>query len=36
MCENDFVITAEMKEWGGVKDWKQIGEPEILFTSLDN
>lgn len=35
MLQKDFVITEDMKTWGGVKDWKQIGEPEILFEPFD-
>ena len=31
MLEKDFVITEEMKQWGGEKEWKRVGEPEILF-----
>ena len=34
MFEKDFVITEKMKEWGGVEDWKNVGEPEILFMPL--
>lgn len=35
MLEKDFVITPEMKTWGGAKDWQQIGQPEILFEPLE-
>ncbi len=35
MLEKDFVITKEMKQWGGVKDWKSVGEPSILFPPLE-
>jgi methionyl-tRNA synthetase len=35
MLDKDFVITKEMKEWGGVKDWKTVGEPSILFAPLE-
>ncbi|MBT3292744.1 methionine--tRNA ligase [Candidatus Peregrinibacteria bacterium] len=35
MLSKDFVITQEMKEWGGCKDWTKIGEPEILFAPLE-
>ncbi len=35
MFEKDFVITNEMKKWGGVKEWKTVGVPEILFAPLD-
>ena len=34
MLRKDFVITDEMKQFGGQKDWKSIGEPSILFTPL--
>lgn len=34
MMEKDFVITPAMKKWGGAKDWKEVGEPEILFPRL--
>ncbi len=35
MLEKNFVITNEMKQWGGVKDWKSVGEPSILFPPLE-
>jgi hypothetical protein len=35
MLNKDFVITKEMKQWGGIKDWKAVGEPEILFPPLE-
>ncbi|MFA6038863.1 MAG: methionine--tRNA ligase [Candidatus Peribacteraceae bacterium] len=34
MLGKDFVITGQMKEWGGEKAWKSVGEPEILFPRL--
>ncbi len=34
MLDKNFVITNEMKQWGGVKDWKTVGEPSILFPPL--
>lgn len=34
MLEKDFVITSQMKEWGGQKDWKRVGGPRILFPPL--
>ena len=34
MLEKSFTITEEMKKWGGVKEWKTIGEPAILFPPL--
>lgn len=35
MLAKEFVITDEMKTWGGMKDWKTVGTPEILFPPLD-
>ena len=35
MLAREFVITKEMKQWGSQKDWKKVGEPEILFKPLD-
>ncbi len=35
MLEKDFVLTKEMKTWAGVKDWKAVGEPSILFPPLE-
>ncbi|HVW66840.1 MAG TPA: methionine--tRNA ligase [Candidatus Peribacteraceae bacterium] len=35
MKEKDFVITDAMKTWGGVPEWKTVGEPSILFAPLD-
>jgi len=29
-----FVITEEMKAWGGMKQWKRVGNPSILFAPL--
>jgi methionyl-tRNA synthetase len=34
MLEKSFVITEEMKHWGGVQEWKAVGEPAILFPPL--
>lgn len=31
MLDRDFVIAQTMKEWGGEKGWKKVGEPAILF-----
>ena len=33
--ERDFVITDDLKAWGGAKDWKKVGEPEILFAPVE-
>ena len=35
MLENDFVITDEMKSWGGITGWKTVGEPQILFPPVE-
>ncbi|MDO8648298.1 MAG: methionine--tRNA ligase [Candidatus Peregrinibacteria bacterium] len=34
MLAKDFVLTDAMKTWGGVTDWKTVGEPAILFPPL--
>ncbi len=34
MLERTFVITGAMKTWGGLKDWKKVSEPSILFPML--
>lgn len=34
MLEKNFVITKEMNQWGGMKAWKTVGEPSILFPPL--
>lgn len=34
MLKRDFVITDQMKTWGGCPEWKAVGEPSILFASL--
>jgi methionyl-tRNA synthetase len=34
LLEKSFII-GDKKEWGSQKDWKQIGEPEILFAPLE-
>lgn len=34
MLEKDFVMTEEMKIFGGVPSWKSIGKPAILFPPL--
>lgn len=31
VLEKSFSVTLEMKKWGGVSEWKTIGEPAILF-----
>ncbi len=33
--QKGFVITNEMKQWGGVKDWEKVGEPSILFPPIE-
>lgn len=35
MLEKDFVITKDMKQWNGIKNWKRVGEPAILFAPLE-
>ncbi len=34
MLKNSFVITEQMKVWGGMKKWKKVGNPAILFAQL--
>lgn len=34
MLRKDFIITDQLKTWGGCPDWKMVGEPEILFAPL--
>ena len=34
MLDKDFVITEQMKQFGGQNDWKAVGEPSILFAPL--
>lgn len=34
MLSTDFVITEEMRQFGGQNDWKTVGEASILFTPL--
>ena len=36
MAEKSFVISDELKKWGGSGDWKEIGESEILFAPLES
>jgi methionyl-tRNA synthetase len=35
MLEKTFVITSELKKWGGANDWKVVGEPSILFAPIE-
>jgi len=35
MLNKDFVLTDELKMWGGIKDWKAVGIPSILFPPLE-
>ncbi len=35
MLEKSFVVTQQMKSWGGALDWKQVGEPSILFAPVE-
>lgn len=34
MLETSCIMTEEMQQFGGQKDWKSIGEPSILFVPL--
>jgi methionyl-tRNA synthetase len=34
MLERSFVITEQMKAWGGMKQWTKVGNPAILFAQL--
>ncbi len=34
MKEKNFVLTKETQAWGEEKDWKKVGEPQILFAQL--
>lgn len=34
MLDRAFVLTDEMKTWGGLKGWHMVGEPQILFPML--
>lgn len=36
MLSKEFVITKEMKQWGGCTGWKTVGTPEILFSPLED
>ena len=35
MLDRDFVISDHLKTWGGTKDWKTVGTPEILFAPVE-
>ncbi|NOS67085.1 MAG: methionine--tRNA ligase, partial [Candidatus Peribacteraceae bacterium] len=35
MLDKEFIITKEMKEWGSQKEWKQVGDPAILFAPIE-
>jgi methionyl-tRNA synthetase len=32
--DKDFVITDQLKQWGGCPEWTEVGEPSILFDPL--
>jgi methionyl-tRNA synthetase len=34
MLDRSFVITEQMKVWGGMKKWTRVGNPAILFAQL--
>jgi len=36
MLEKKFVITKQMKEWGGMREWTKVGTPEILFPVVEH
>jgi methionyl-tRNA synthetase len=35
MLAKEFVITDAMKQWGGLLEWKRVGEPAILFPKVE-
>jgi methionyl-tRNA synthetase len=35
MLEKSFTLTDERKAWGGIKNWKSVGEPAILFPKVE-
>lgn len=35
MLKKEFVISDQLKKWGGCPEWTQVGNPEILFAPLD-
>lgn len=35
MLEKDFTLTKAMKTWGGIPEWKAVGEPSILFPKVE-
>ncbi len=35
MLSKEFVITDQLKAWGGCSEWKEVGEPSILFAPLE-
>ena len=36
MLQNDFVVTEELRAFGGVSDWTAVGQPEILFAPVED
>ena len=34
MLEKSFVLSDDLKAWGGCKEWKKVGEPKILFAPI--
>jgi methionyl-tRNA synthetase len=34
MLQKGFIVTDQLKQWGGCPDWKMVREPEILFAPL--
>ncbi len=35
MLDRGFVVTKQMQSWGGAIDWRQVGEPSILFAPVE-
>ncbi|HRH92972.1 MAG TPA: methionine--tRNA ligase [Candidatus Peribacteria bacterium] len=35
MLEKSFVITPQLRSWGGAEGWNQSGEPSILFAPVE-
>ena len=35
MLDHNFSLTEAMQVWGGMHDWKAVGEPSILFPPLE-
>lgn len=35
MSDRSFVLSEELQQWGGCKDWKAVGEQAILFAPVE-